>query len=98
MEDYKLMELFSIILIILNLLILFSFFIFHKRIKNSIKEKLEKYKFSKEQNIDKKYDRIMLAYSLFYISKKGVKKVINQCYDLLEDNHFQVIEKARKKC
>ncbi len=40
----------------------------------------------------------MLAYSLFYISKKGVKKVINQCYDLLEDNHFQVIEKARKKC
>ena len=53
------MELFSIILIILNLLILFSFFIFHKRIKNSIKEKLEKYKFSKEQNIDKKYEELL---------------------------------------
>ena len=53
------MELFSIILIILNLLILFSFFIFYKRIKNSIKEKLEKYKFNKEENIDKKYEELL---------------------------------------
>ena len=53
------MELFSIILIILNLLILFSFFIFYKRIKNSIKEKLEKYKFNKEENINKKYEELL---------------------------------------
>lgn len=59
MEDCKLMELFSIILIILNLLILFSFFIFCKRIKNSIKEKLEKYKFNKEENINKKYEELL---------------------------------------
>ena len=53
------MELFSIILIILNLLILLSFLIFYKRIKYSIKEKLEKYKFNKEKNIDAEYKEIL---------------------------------------
>lgn len=53
------MELFSIILIILNLLILLSFLIFYKRIKYSIKEKLEKYKFNKEENIDAEYKEIL---------------------------------------
>ena len=53
------MELFGIILIILNLLILLSFLIFYKRIKCSIKEKLEKYKFNKEKNIDAEYKEIL---------------------------------------
>lgn len=53
------MELFSIILIILNLLILLSFLVFYKRIKYNIKEKLEKYKFNKEQNIDTEYKEIL---------------------------------------
>ena len=53
------MELFSIILIILNLLILLSFLIFYKRIKYSIKEKLEKYKFNKEEDIDAEYKEIL---------------------------------------
>ena len=53
------MELFSIILIILNLLILLSFLIFYKRIKYSIKEKLEKYKFNKKENIDAEYKEIL---------------------------------------
>lgn len=53
------MELFSIILIILNLLILLSFLVFYKRIKYNIKEKLEKYKFNKEQNINIEYKEIL---------------------------------------
>ena len=53
------MELFNIVLIILNLLILLSFLIFYKRIKYNIKEKLEKYKFNKEQNIDIEYKGIL---------------------------------------
>lgn len=39
----------------------------------------------------KKYSGIMLAYSLFHISKKDVKNVLNKYYDLLKDNGVMLI-------
>lgn len=41
--------------------------------------------------IDKKYNGIMLAYSLFHISKKEVKEALIKYYDLLEDNGTMLI-------
>lgn len=42
-------------------------------------------------NIDEKYNGIMLAYSLFHISKKEVKEVIPKYYDLLKENGTMLI-------
>lgn len=42
-------------------------------------------------DIDKKYNGIMLAYSLFHISKKEVIKAIESYYNLLEDNGTMLI-------
>lgn len=42
-------------------------------------------------NLDKKYDGIMLAYSLFHISKKEVIKAIQTYYDLLNDQGTMLI-------
>lgn len=42
-------------------------------------------------NINEKYNGIILAYSLFHISKKEVKKVIPKYYDLLKENGVMLI-------
>ncbi len=42
-------------------------------------------------NIDEKYNGIMLAYSLFHISKKEVKEVIPKYYNLLKENGTMLI-------
>lgn len=42
-------------------------------------------------DVDKKYNGIMLAYSLFHISKKEVIKAIEAYYNLLEDNGTMLI-------
>lgn len=42
-------------------------------------------------NINKKYNGIMLAYSLFHISKKEVIKAIEAYYNLLKDNGTMLI-------
>ena len=42
-------------------------------------------------NNDEKYNGIMLAYSLFHISKKEVKEVIPKYYDLLKENGTMLI-------
>lgn len=41
--------------------------------------------------MNKKYNGIMLAYSLFHISKDEVKNVLPKYYDLLEDNGVMLI-------
>lgn len=41
--------------------------------------------------VDKKYNGIMLAYSLFHISKEEVKKVLPKYFDLLEDDGVMLI-------
>lgn len=42
-------------------------------------------------DLDEKYNGIMLAYSLFHISKKEVKEVIPKYFDLLQKNGVMLI-------
>lgn len=81
------MELFNIVLIILNLLILLSFLVFYKRIKYNIKEKLEKYKFNKEKNIDKEYEEKL------YKKEKEYSERINKLNEELKDKQefYQIV-------
>lgn len=59
------------------------------------KERIDNVNFEKMdmRNIqtNKKYNGIMLAYSLFHISKKEVKEVIPKYYNLLEDDGIMLI-------
>lgn len=45
----------------------------------------------REINIDKKYNGIMLAYSLFHITKSEVKEVLPKYYNLLENDGVMLI-------
>lgn len=68
---------------------------FSKKMLNIARSKINNVNFMQMDmrniTIDKKYNGIMLAYSLFYISKKEVNIAIAKYRDLLTDNGVMLI-------